>query len=256
MTKILVKAIIYWIVSLIPEAILVRFSAEIFYKRDNSLIARTMRWYWGEYYKHANSQEKRRIIFSLWSSKAGRRYHQNRTISQTAIGGFSERVERVPDCDVVEIGPGNGVLLDALAQLFPTRRCQGVDLNCHQVNINKEKYFDRKNLEFFCGDAVDFLKKTNGGALAVISYAVLTTFTGELVDEFFRVIGSRSLPTTLIMCEPVSPEMAEGDKAEIRGDLALAHNYLNLARSHGLDIIEKTYDWSGPYLWLVCKNSK
>ena len=69
--------------------------------------------------------------------------------------------ESEPYNTLVEIGTGNGKVLEYLSSEFPKiERFVGIDLSQDQIEINKKQYKQNYKLEFVASDGFEWVKKT------------------------------------------------------------------------------------------------
>lgn len=92
---------------------------------------------------------------------------------------------------LVEIGTGNGKVLNYLANKFPQiDKLVGIDLSAEQIDINAAHYKSNTRLEFAATDGFDWAKahgKSN--MIFVTSRGVLEYFTEERLQEFFNTLN-------------------------------------------------------------------
>jgi len=87
---------------------------------------------------------------------------------------------------LVEIGTGNGDVLNFLSSEFPEiNRCIGIDLSHDQIELNKDKFNSNKKLEFVAADAFDWVQQHgHSHTIFVSSDGVLEYFLEERLQEF------------------------------------------------------------------------
>ena len=92
---------------------------------------------------------------------------------------------------LVEIGTGNGDVLNYLSSEFPKiNRFVGVDLSLDQIEINNKKFNNNKRLEFVAADTFDWVKEHGQGyTIFVTSRGVLEYFLEARLQEFLNEIN-------------------------------------------------------------------
>lgn len=91
---------------------------------------------------------------------------------------------------IVEIGTGNGDVLNYLSEQFPeVNRLIGIDLSQHQINLNTERFKENQRLEFVAADAYDWVSELGkSNAIYVSSRGVLEYFLEERLLELLSKI--------------------------------------------------------------------
>lgn len=104
---------------------------------------------------------------------------------------------------LVEIGTGNGNVLEYLSSKFPEiNHFVGIDLSPSQIKINKEKYIESKKLEFVASDGFDWVKKYGKpNTIFVTSRGVLEYFTEDRLQAFLKEVKNLGR-TFFIAIEP------------------------------------------------------
>lgn len=92
---------------------------------------------------------------------------------------------------LVEIGTGNGKVLEYLSSEFPDiKHFVGVDLNAVQIDINNKRYHKNKRLDFIASDGFDWVKRNGrGNTIFVTQGGVLEYFTKERLQTFLEEIN-------------------------------------------------------------------
>lgn len=87
---------------------------------------------------------------------------------------------------LVEIGTGNGRVLNYLSSKFPKiEKFVGIDLSRKQIEINRKTYKSQSKLEFVAGNAIDWVKQHgHSHTIFVTSKGVLEYFTENDLQSF------------------------------------------------------------------------
>lgn len=87
---------------------------------------------------------------------------------------------------LVEIGTGNGTVLNYLCSKFPDiDRFVGIDLSSEQTEINNKKYIHNEKLEFVAADAFDWIKDHGKTNTIFVTRDTLEYFLEPNLQEFF-----------------------------------------------------------------------
>jgi len=186
----------------------------LFLRKDSTLYIRIIRKiFYTIFYKSPERLQKRMINYA-WKSEIGHGYLEDRIIDDYIVDLFAQEI----DGDVVEIGTGNGYLINQLAYMLPYHFI-GVDLNKNQIYINKKKYTDNSQLDFICDDVL------NVAADYFISYISLVTFTPTMVRRQFKKCRK------MILCERMGKKSMVG--------MSYNHDYIKLANEFNLEVKRK-----------------
>lgn len=92
---------------------------------------------------------------------------------------------------IVEIGTGNGDVLEYLSKEFPqVSRLIGIDLSQHQIDLNSERFKENLKLEFVAADAFDWvIEHGQSNAIYVSSRGVLEYFLEERLQDLLTKIN-------------------------------------------------------------------
>jgi len=141
---------------------------------------------------------------------------------------------------LVEIGTGNGKVLNYLANKFPQiEKLVGIDLSPEQIEINSERYKNNARLEFVAADGFEWAKK-NGKShmIFVTSRGVLEYFTEQRLQEFFNALNSLG-KTMFVAIEPngVDHDITENAGSQPYGhERSFSHNYERLFKNAGFKL--------------------
>ncbi|HLT33780.1 MAG TPA: class I SAM-dependent methyltransferase [Aquaticitalea sp.] len=146
---------------------------------------------------------------------------------------------------LVEIGTGNGRVLEYLSSKFPTiDQFIGIDLSTAQIKINNEKFNGHPRLEFVAADGFDWVKKHGtGNTIFLTSRGVLEYFTEERLQAFFRLINNLG-KVIFIAIEPkgTDHDFAKNPNSQPYGyERSFSHNYPRLFENSGFDIWHLSY---------------
>jgi len=141
---------------------------------------------------------------------------------------------------LVEIGTGNGDVLDYLSLEFPHITCfVGIDLSQHQIEINNKKFEKNQRLEFVTADAVDWVKEHgHGNTIFVSSRGVLEYFLEQHLQEFLIQINLLGK----IIFIAIEPNGADHDfetqpNTQLYGnEPSFSHNYTRLFKNAGFSL--------------------
>jgi tRNA G46 methylase TrmB len=146
---------------------------------------------------------------------------------------------------LVEIGTGNGCVLNYLSSKFPKiNQFIGIDLSPVQVEINNKKFKDDKRLEFVASDGFDWVKEHGqGNTIFVTSRGVLEYFTQERLQEFFKEINALG-KIFFIAIEPKGADHnfeTNPDSQPYGPERSFSHNYPRLFKNAGFDLWQTSY---------------
>ena len=146
----------------------------------------------------------------------------------------------IPFHTMVEIGTGNGSVLNYLRKKFPKiEKFIGLDLSAPQMDLNREKYKTHSSLNFVAGDAVEWIRQygqshtifiTSGGVLEYFTELQLQVFLGEI-----NKLGA----TIFVAIEPndVNHNFALNPNFQIYGyERSFSHNYEKIFTNAGFKI--------------------
>jgi len=141
---------------------------------------------------------------------------------------------------IVEIGTGNGKVLNYLSEQFPEiNRFVGIDLSQNQILQNKKKYIDNNKLEFVASDGFDWVNTyANKNMIFVTSRGVLEYFTESRLQDFLQQVY-RLGNTIFIAIEPngVHHDLDVNKHSEPYGyERSFSHNYKLLFKNAGFNL--------------------
>ncbi|RXJ49668.1 class I SAM-dependent methyltransferase [Gelidibacter gilvus] len=141
---------------------------------------------------------------------------------------------------LVEIGTGNGDVLNYLSSEFPEiNRFIGIDLSKDQIDLNNVKYGKNKKLEFVAADAMDWVKEHGQGkTIFVTSRGVLEYFLETQLQELFKDINLLG-KTYFIAIEPNGAyhNFETNPSSQLYGkEPSFSHNYPHLFKNAGFSL--------------------
>ena len=141
---------------------------------------------------------------------------------------------------LVEIGTGNGSVLNYLCSKFPNiDRFVGIDLSPVQVQINNKKYNENKKLEFVASDGFDWVKAHGQShTIFVTSRGVLEYFTEQRLQAFLKEIHLLG-DTIFIAIEPkgIEHNYETNPNSQPYGhERSFSHNYPKLFKNAGFSL--------------------
>ena len=141
---------------------------------------------------------------------------------------------------VVEIGTGNGDVLNYLSQEFPQiNRFIGIDLSQDQTELNTMKFQENKKLEFVALDAYDWVKENGqSNTIFVSSRGVLEYFLEQRLQDFLNEINQLG-KTFFVAIEPndVDHNFDTQPETQLYGnEPSFSHNYPHLFKNAGFTL--------------------
>ncbi|WP_405399590.1 methyltransferase domain-containing protein [Maribacter sp. Asnod2-G09] len=145
---------------------------------------------------------------------------------------------------IVEIGCGNGKVLNYLSTKFPNvDRFVGIDLSQQQVSLNKDGYSGNEKLEFVASDGFEWANThATENMIFVTSRGVLEYFTESKLQEFLYQLNALG-KTTFIAIEPngVHHNLETNKTSQPYGyERSFSHNYETLFNTAGFDLWHNT----------------
>ncbi|MRI00239.1 methyltransferase domain-containing protein [Kriegella sp. EG-1] len=141
---------------------------------------------------------------------------------------------------MVEIGTGNGYVLDFLSTRFSQiNKFIGIDLSQSQIKINKKRFLKNKKLEFVAMDGLDWVRK-NGRSNMIFftSGGVLEYFSEQRLKELLTVLNNLG-HTILVFVEPIAVDIdfTENQKSQAYGyESSFSHDYARLLKEAGFKL--------------------
>ena len=143
------------------------------------------------------------------------------------------------DC-VCEIGTGNGFFIKYLADIFPSAKLFGLDINKEIIEDNKHFYNDQR-ITFLADSNNDFLYKKLPDNVLLISVGTFECFTQSELEELFSSLGNSGKKVTIALSEPFDIDLATSAKSEPRGATLFSHAYEKILTNLNFQIISKLY---------------
>lgn len=155
---------------------------------------------------------------------------------------------------IVEIGCGNGKVLNYLSTKFPDiERFVGIDLSQQQISMNKNTYVSNTKLEFIASDAFDWVNThATENMIFVTSRGVLEYFTEPKLLDFFNKLNNLG-KTTFVAIEPngIYHDLQTNKSSQPYGyERSFSHNYEALFKTAGFHLWHNTTKDSGTDFYL------
>ncbi|AYN66672.1 class I SAM-dependent methyltransferase [Euzebyella marina] len=149
------------------------------------------------------------------------------------------------DFHLIEIGTGNGRVLEYLSEKFPQiKNLTGIDLSKEQIEINKKKFSTNKKLNFISTDGFNWvMNNAKDCMIFVTSLGVLEYFTQNQLEHVFERISEFRL-SFLVISEPkgINHDFNTNQNSEIYGpEHSFSHNYPTLLKKANLKIWHESY---------------
>lgn len=140
---------------------------------------------------------------------------------------------------LVEIGTGNGKVLNYLGDKFPQiDKLIGIDLSPEQIELNTKQYRSNSRLEFIATDGFEWAKENGkSNMIFVTSRGVLEYFTEKRLQEFFTMLNGFG-PMIFVAIEPngVDHDFAVNAGSQPYGhERSFSHNYSALFKKAGFE---------------------
>ncbi len=138
---------------------------------------------------------------------------------------------------LVEIGTGNGKVLEYLSSKFPEIDSMvGIDLSLDQITINTQKFKKEPRLEFVASDGYEWVKEHGrGNMIFVTSRGVLEYFTERRLQDFLKMLNALG-KIIFVAIEPngVDHDFAINPGSQPYGhERSFSHNYPILFENAG-----------------------
>jgi ubiquinone/menaquinone biosynthesis C-methylase UbiE len=207
-----------------------------------------------ENYFSGSDQEIRKTNRELfWGALYGRSWHnvernKYKSIEDYAATDSFQRfrkplVDQVKelsvDC-VCEIGTGNGFFIKFFADIFPSAKLIGLDINKEIIDDNIEFYKDQR-LTFLADSNNDFLYKQLPDNVLLISVGTFECFTQAELEELLKSLKNSGRKVTIALSEPFDIDLTITDKSHPRGATLFSHAYEKILTNLQFRIISKLY---------------
>ena len=160
---------------------------------------------------------------------------------------------------LVEIGTGNGSVLNYLSTKFPTiNNFVGIDLSEKQIETNKATFSENSKLEFVAADAIEWFKNQQKRDQIVLTFrGVFEYFTQHQLAKFLAKINSLG-NIVFIAIEPVGEghdfkTMFDSQIYGVEG--SFSHNYIKQFQDAGFSVwhyeLKKETGYENP-MSIVC----
>lgn len=146
---------------------------------------------------------------------------------------------------IVEIGTGNGSVLNYLSSKFPKiNQFIGIDLSPVQIQINRKKFNANKKLHFIASDGFEWVKEHGqGDSIFVTSRGVLEYFTEERLQVFLKEINNLG-KIYFVAIEPkgIEHNFETNPNSQPYGhERSFSHNYPKLFENAGFSLWHMSY---------------
>ena len=162
--------------------------------------------------------------------------------SGPVIQGLREQLEKTsePYRSLVEIGTGNGHLLNYLSVKFPRiERFIGIDLSPDQIKSVKKKYEGNDRLEFVAADGFEWVRDHGEANTIFVTFGgVLEYFAQKRLEAFFRTVNRLENVLFLTM-EPNAADhnfRIHPDSRPYGHESSFSHNYPLLFKKAGFQV--------------------
>ncbi len=120
-------------------------------------------------------------------------FDQHFLIDKAVLNDFIDACELSIEDEVVEIGPGKGVITELLARRVKHLTCIELDLNLeHFINVLKDKY---KNIDVLYGNALNLYIPPCDKIVSALPYSITEPFIEKLLrcefKESILIVGKR-----------------------------------------------------------------
>ncbi|NAS32277.1 methyltransferase domain-containing protein [Flavobacteriaceae bacterium R38] len=146
---------------------------------------------------------------------------------------------------LVEIGTGNGNVLEYLSSEFPEiDHFIGIDLSPVQIDMNNKKFHEDQRLEFVASDGFEWVKKHGkANTIFVTSRGVLEYFTEDRLQTFLKEVDNLG-KTIFIAIEPngTDHDLKTNPGSQLYGpERSFSHNYPKLFKNAGFSLWHLSY---------------
>lgn len=141
---------------------------------------------------------------------------------------------------MVEIGTGDGVVLNYLKDKFPqVEKFVGIDMSKEQISVNKKNFEQIDKLEFVASEGFDWIKENGSGAtIFFTSGGVLEYFTEQRLQELFHYLNTLD-PVIFIAIEPIglNDDFSINPNSRPYGhERSFSHDYARLFKNAGFSL--------------------
>lgn len=133
-------------------------------------------------------------------------FGQNFLNSRNIVNDIIRAADLRPDDVVLEVGPGKGILTEALLEAVPRGKVIAVEKDKRLVEFLKEKFSGAKNLKIISGDILKF--NFTRYSLRVTRYAIVANIPYYITSHFLRkFLESDYSPSRMVLM--LQKEVAE-----------------------------------------------
>ncbi len=159
---------------------------------------------------------------------------------QDIVKAMGSQCARASYDRLIEIGCGNGFVLEHLAGKLPIHQLIGLDINPRIIARNTARHRDNPRLRFQDGDAQSLLPSLLGDRSLLLSYGgVLEYFAPESVMAIYRMLAATP-GSAMALVEPIDPahDLANDAASHIFGDEhSFSHNHAALLKAVGIAVV-------------------
>lgn len=155
---------------------------------------------------------------------------------------------------LIEVGCGDGQLLNHMQRRIALQRNIGLDLSEDQIAANRQAY-SQQDLEYYGGDASHWIcTHAPAHSLYVTGLGVLEYFTQAQLEQLLQSIATHRSPACAMFIEPIDPK-ADFDTFDASypagEEHSFTHNYPNRLLQAGWTVERLENVQLAPYRWLV-----
>lgn len=228
---------------LVPGAVTQRF-------RDLCLQRYLTDSYFARYSDSALTPEPNRRLF--WGGRAGTECHVEMLAYYTAhpeeferengdlLAWLGDRLESESYEQVIEIGCGNGLLLERLAAAAPTSETVfvGLDLDPETIALNRHRWPHSRVRYEACATLEDYLSREQPGSALVVANGTFQFYTEPELAACLRGLATLVQRGALVLSEVTALDLEREQRSRPATFLDFSHNYAFLLDQAGLQNIE------------------
>lgn len=196
----------------------------------------------------------------IWAKTSGDAAYESKDellmeVEPYLMKSFEKLLDKSTFKTLVEIGCGTGKSLNYFSERFPMiDRFIGIDISEGQIELNKAKYEYNPRLEFYAGDAIQWLKNNSSPNTIYFTYGgVLEYFNEEQVNSMLDSITKHS-PTGLLVFEPIADGFDPKNEKHSKVDgyeFNFSHPYPHFVRQAGMQIQYEKVFYTDNAWWII-----
>ncbi|MDA2913805.1 class I SAM-dependent methyltransferase [Acidobacteriia bacterium AH_259_A11_L15] len=205
--------------------------------------------YYTQYIDSATTPEPNR---QLWGGGSGTEWHLNTLAYYTQrkdefereygplLGWLSERLAAEEYDWVIELGCGNGMLIERIAERASHLSCRfvGLDINAKIIALNRQRYRESRVGYYEYRTLQDFLSPGRPSSLLLLANGTLQCFTEKELSLCLAWLTNHISRGALVVRDMTRPDLAHQERSQPAGGLAFFHNYAFLFSQAGLKNIQ------------------